>query len=171
LALYVVFIEGIRVIYDLKMIDGICKKINGKPFVKSRLKNNLLKNAIYVFRRDGEIVYVGETGRGLYRCIDGLTCSELQSVAYPWRNHRDIRNAEIKLMMIGVGLPSTMAVKRRSREVVESDVTTAIFAETGSWPEKMTSLKIHGGMVRSKTYNSAVQKILNRLKIKRWLRN
>lgn len=156
-------------IYDLKMKDGVCIEINGKPFVKNRFKNNRLKNAIYLFRRTDDIVYVGETGRGLYRCIDGLTCSEKQTVAYPWRNHKDIRNAEIKLMILGVGLPVTMAVNKSSREVVESDVAFAIFTQTGSWPEKLTALKIHGGVARTKTYSSSVQKILSVLKNEQWL--
>ena len=151
------------------MRDGICIEINEKSFVKNQLKNNRLKYAIYLFRCNKKIIYVGETGRGLYRCIDGLTCNKNQTAAYPWRNHRDIRNAKIELMILSVGLPSTMAIKKSSREVVEADVTSAIFTQTGSWPKKLTALKVHGGVTRSKTYNSSFQKIFSMIRNQQWV--
>lgn len=143
--------------------------IDGKPFVKNQLKSRRLKNAIYIFRLNDEIIYVGETGRGIYRCIDGLTCSKAQTVAYPWRSHREVKNSNLQLMILGAGLPPTMAVKKGSREAVETDIASEIFSRKGVWPKKLTALKVHGGTDRTKTYVSASKKIIDALVKNGWL--
>jgi hypothetical protein len=156
-------------IHNLEIKNGRCVAIDGKSFVKNQLKLKKLKNAIYIIRLGEEIIYVGETGRGIYRCIDGLTCSKNQPVAYPWRNHREVKNSNLQLMILGVGLPQTMAVKKSSREAVETDVASAIFSKKGSWPKKLTALKVHGGTDRTKTYAAASKKIIDALSKNGWL--
>ena len=156
-------------IYNLQIEDGLCTLLDSNRPVRNQLKKVRLKRAIYVFRRDQEIIYVGETRRGVYRCIDGLMCPESQSVAYPWRNHRDIRNSQLQLMVTSVGLPATMARKKSSREVVEADVASAIFAAKRSWPSKLSAIKVHGGINRTQSYQHATQGVLKALKDYGWL--
>jgi predicted carbohydrate-binding protein with CBM5 and CBM33 domain len=156
-------------IYTLKLKNGLCETINRKSFVKNQLKNNKLKYVIYIFRRGKEIVYVGEAGRGLFRCIDGLTANRNQSIAYPWRNHSDIKNSVLQVMVVSAGLPSTMAKVKRSREVVEADVAASIFNATKIWPRKLTAIKIHGGVDRNKSYKNALHAVVSKLKNAKWI--
>ena len=156
-------------IYELTINDGDCTLIDGKSVFKNRLKNKTPKYAIYMFRKNDEIIYIGQTERGIYRCIDGLTCNENQSASYPWRTHRDIRNSKLQLLVVSVGLPNTMAIRKAAREVVEADVACAVYRANSDWPVKLTAIKVHGGTVRTKSYRKALSGIVNRLEKENWL--
>lgn len=155
-------------IYDLQMTRGWCVTIDSRHFVKERLKKRLLKYAIYIFRLNGEPVYVGESSRGLYRCIHGLS-SNKQTDTYPWKNHPDVRNAELQLLVLSTGLPQYMARSKKYREALEADVAQAIYRESGGWPRKLTQIKVQGGIERNKHLRSARDRVVHHLKEQGWL--
>jgi hypothetical protein len=156
-------------IYQLQLKGGKCEKLNGQSFVKSHYHSTPAKYVIYVMRKSGTIFYVGQAGRGLLRCLDGLTAKSTQSVAYKWRTDKNIKNSKVEILVVYGFLGSSLANKRSAREIVEADVAASIFTETGVWPSKLRQLTVRGNVARNSSYRHALNSVLEELRDKSWL--
>lgn len=156
-------------IYKLRLKHGRCTHIDGVQLNKGALKRKRTKFLIYVIRCKTEIIYVGQSSQGIYRCAQGLTAKYPQPIAYPCRAHRNIRNSELEVMAITSFLPFYLLRDKSNREAVEADVAMKLAGINGCWPKKLTSIKVHGGLTRAKSHQHAVKNVIGSLKGNKWI--
>lgn len=156
-------------IYQIQLRNGICQMINGDDFVKSHYYAEPTKYIVYVMRRGKRIFYVGQSGRGLYRCLDGFTAKSNQSIACPWRSDKDIKNSKIEVLAAYDFLGYRFSQKKASREIVEADITAKIFSLSNSWPTKLKQLSVRGNVNRSSKYQRAHELVLKELELHSWV--
>ena len=155
-------------IYKIQMSGGRASTIDGANLVLSRWKGVLPKYCIYVFRCREKIIYVGETGRGVYRCLHGLFSSHGTDL-YPWRNDSDVRNEELELMVVSLDLPYAFRKQAKYKKVVEAEVAYEIRLKTGVWPTKLRGLTINAHIARGTMVTRAVKKVMDLLKHHKWI--
>ena len=156
-------------IYKLRLRKGKCTHINDNPLNKAALKRIRTKYIVYVIRCNRVIIYVGQVGRGIYRCAEGLTAKKSQGIAYPWRTHTGVRGTELEIMVISGFLPFHLLRKQSNREVIEADVAMMLFKEYRRWPEKLTLIKVHGKITRTQEYIEGVNAVMSNLKKHKWI--
>jgi hypothetical protein len=157
-------------IYRFKLdIKGKLSKVNGQTVYANRFKKNKSQYIIYVIRNGKEIIYVGESERGVFRCVQGFTLNVSQSQAYRWRKDSDVKNRLIEIIVVNGFQPYGLLRKKYRREAVEADVATQLYYITGSWPRKLSAIKIHGTFHRMSNHRNAVKAVIRSLKNQKWI--
>jgi hypothetical protein len=133
---------------------------------KNRISQH--RYGVYTFRVNQEIIYVGETGGGLYRCLEGLRQPSSTRV-YKWRNDSEIKNAELELMFERPFQSPYHNPIKKFRQVVEADVALHIRNVKGSWPRKLKQLTILGNEKRRQTIRSSVDDYIRKLRNSQWI--
>lgn len=100
--------------------------------------------------RDGSrIIYIGETGRGFYRCLQGFKLKTKQFAAYKWRTRKDLKNADIECLVFDGFRPYGVLKAGRDRKAIEAGVAFEVRLLIGHWPVKLSSLDVCGKIDRT----------------------
>ncbi len=134
-------------VYALEMRKGRCHKINGTVLRLRKWQAVRPKYGLYVIRRDSQILYVGETSRGVWRCLHGLFSAHGTDL-YQWRNDPDVRNADIEMMFLGLKVPQYQRIRSDYREVIESEIAFNFRTRDGRWPSKLRGLRVNAHIAR-----------------------
>lgn len=125
--------------------------------------------AIYVFRDDVSILYVGESSNGAIRPMTGLKCGFAQTGAYRWRRTLDLRGKTIECLVFSLSEPLSFFSANKPRRALEAEVTFAIRTITGAWPRKMTEIHFSEEFRAHPRVVDSRRLIIGELDSRRWL--
>ena len=155
--------------YLLKLDSkGRCEAVDGKGFVAPP-KPSKPSYVLYAMRIGSQLLYVGEAGRGFYRCLQGFTLPPSQSAAYSWRQDNDVKNQEIECLVFDGFQPYGLLKSGPVRKAVEADISFEVRSRTGCWPTKLSSLNVHGKIERTSELLSCSRSVSSELKARGWI--
>jgi hypothetical protein len=126
---------------------------------KTGTSSDKIEGAVYVITRALDVIYVGETGRGLVRLDDGFRQGTDQPIAYKWRSSSDIRDSTLLGVVFDSFSLSYDLKNQIDRKALEADVAVLFYTRRGLWPRMLTSISVHGGVSRSGRHLQALDEI------------
>lgn len=113
-------------------------------------------DSVYGIALDGDVIYVGEAGRGLTRVDHGFTRNITQSVAYKWRGNPLLQNRTVLCLLFDSFSANTCANKKAWRQALEADIATTFYVRNGAWPCMLGSISVRGSWNRINSHRCAL---------------
>ena len=118
---------------------------------------------VYVIALGRQILYVGESGRGLKRTQDGFLLPINQSAAYKWRAGSGLVGHQLECSYYDTLDRDAYWKVKKHRQSLEADVAAAVRMQTGQWPSALTRIDLHGALQRLELVHASVRYIMEDL--------